>query len=273
MATHALRRDLVQLLEPGGQLLVDSAKAAIRQDRNHVALGQFRGDHVDNLISSWQQARRRSGLLQIANNRLRMEALIFRNGLGFEDAGDHDLISDAQTLRQFASGRPGAVRVLERGSRIAHRRASVHSARVAPSSVSAIAVGWWAKSSMMVMPCASERTSSRRFTERKPRKAEAMVSRTDSVVRRHRRGSGGVQNVVLAGQRKLELAPGLPIPQHVPPGAVRPILDDQRLARWISRQSHNARHCTGRGRCTHRRWDAHPTRSGGRAAERGLPAA
>ena len=71
-----------------------------------------------------------------------------------------------------------------------------------------MAVGWWAKSSMMVMPSISARTSRRRRTLRKVAEGLDDGLGGNSLPGGERGGSGGIEGVVFAGHRQREVGPG-----------------------------------------------------------------
>ena len=62
-----------------------------------------------------------------------------------------------------------------------------------------MAVGWWAKSSMMVMPLISARTSRRRLTLLEGGEGFADGCGGDALPCGERGGGGGVEGVVFAG--------------------------------------------------------------------------
>ncbi len=79
-----------------------------------------------------------------------------------------------------------------------------------------MAVGWWAKSSMMVMPLISARTSRRRRTLRKVPKGFGDGGGGNSLPRGQRGGGGGVEGVVLASHGEGEVGEGLSVAEEMP---------------------------------------------------------
>ncbi len=79
-----------------------------------------------------------------------------------------------------------------------------------------MAVGWWAKSSMRVMPSIWARTSRRRLTLLKVARAVGDGFCRDALAGGEGRGGGGVQGVVLAGEVHGEFGPRDAVAIHFP---------------------------------------------------------
>ena len=104
----------------------------------------------------------------------------------------------------------------ERGSNTAQMRAPGFDAR-RPASVSATAVGWWAKSSYTVTPSAVPTTSSRRFTPANRRRPSAIRSDAHADLGRDGDRRQRVANVVRADERHLEAAKRRPAAPDLKP--------------------------------------------------------
>ena len=97
-----------------------------------------------------------------------------------------------------------------------------------------MAVGWWAKSSMMVMPPISARTSRRRLTLLKVARAVDDGFFGDALAGGKRGGGGGVERVVFAGEMHLEFGPERAVVPHFP---AREAVFVAQIADAASRQS------------------------------------
>src|ERR1700761_1795658 len=84
------------------QLLVDSAEASVGEDRDYIAVAHTRHNLTDDGIGVRTQHRWNSASDKRFHDMTWLEAFENGNGVTFEDAGKHNVVSKREAFDEFA---------------------------------------------------------------------------------------------------------------------------------------------------------------------------